>query len=132
MSDELDFSSCVEAIESSYEFMLAYAAQGRDKEGESGDGPSIRVFLTSLSEALGAIDGALKAEITMGPRDNSAQLEKFSTVLGDDASRARAAVDLALSVPSITSQLVDNLNASIHLRALLTSLFLMDEAVQAR
>jgi hypothetical protein len=29
--------------------------------------------------------------------------------------------------PSISSQLIENLNASIHLRALLTDLFLLDE-----
>jgi hypothetical protein len=32
---------------------------------------------------------------------------------------------------SISSQLVDNLNASIHLRALLTDLFLIDEVLKA-
>lgn len=132
MSDDLNFSACVEAIESSYEFMLAYAAQGRDKEGVSGDGPSIRAFLTSLSAALGALDGALKAEIAEGARENTEQLNTFAAVLGDDAGRASAAVDLVLSVPSISSQVVDNLNASIHLRALLTSLFLMDEVVKSR
>ena len=131
MSDPLNFSACVEAIESSYEFMLANAAQGRDKEGVSGDGPSIRVFLTSLSDALGALDGAMKDEIASRAPGNVAQLETFSVVLADDASRAGAAVNMALSVPSISSQLIDNLNASIHLRALLTTLFLMDEAVQS-
>jgi hypothetical protein len=32
--------------------------------------------------------------------------------------------------PSISSQLIDNLNASIHLRALLTDLFLIDEILR--
>ena len=41
--------------------------------------------------------------------------------------RALAALELVLAQPSISSQLVDNLNASIHLRALLTDLFLIDE-----
>jgi hypothetical protein len=36
---------------------------------------------------------------------------------------------LALSQRAIGSQLVDNLNASIHLRALPTDLFLIDEAI---
>jgi hypothetical protein len=35
-----------------------------------------------------------------------------------------------LAQPGISSQLVDNLNASIHLRALLTDLFLIDEIVR--
>jgi hypothetical protein len=37
----------------------------------------------------------------------------------------------ALTQRAICSQLVDNLNASIHLRALLTDLFLIDEAIAA-
>jgi len=36
-----------------------------------------------------------------------------------------------LAQPIISSQLIDNLNASIHLRALLTDLFLIDEIIKA-
>ena len=52
----------------------------------------------------------------------------FIAMLNKDAADARTAVGLVLAQPSISSQLVDNLNASIHLRALLTDLFLMDES----
>jgi hypothetical protein len=41
-------------------------------------------------------------------------------------------VDLVLAQPAISSQLIDNLNASIHLRALLTDLFLITEIVAAQ
>ena len=51
-------------------------------------------------------------------------------MLNRDAGDARAAVGLVLAQPSISSQLIDNLNASIHLRALLTDLFLIDEIVR--
>ena len=51
----------------------------------------------------------------------------FLSVLGRDAGDALAAMALVLAQPAISSQLVDNLNASIHLRALLTDLFLVDE-----
>jgi hypothetical protein len=37
---------------------------------------------------------------------------------------------LVLSQATISSQLIDNLNASIHLRALLTDLFLIDEILK--
>jgi len=47
-----------------------------------------------------------------------------------DAGAAGAAVRLALTMPSISSQLIDNLNASIHVRALLTDVFLIDEALK--
>jgi hypothetical protein len=39
-------------------------------------------------------------------------------------------MELVLAQPSISSQLIDNLNASIHLRALLTDLFLLDEVAK--
>ncbi len=54
----------------------------------------------------------------------------FMAVLDRDARDAQAAVRLVLAQPAISSQLVDNLNASIHLRALLTDLFLIDEVLK--
>jgi len=48
--------------------------------------------------------------------------------LVDDAKKAYAAIDLVLTQKNISSEIVDNLNASIHLRALLTDLFLLSEA----
>jgi len=126
----MNVRACIDAIESGYEFMLAYAAQGRDKEGVSADGPSIRNFLTSMSQALGEIDECLAAEIS--GHDNPDALKAYASVVENDARIAKTAVDLVLSVQSITSQLIDNLNASIHLRALLTSLFLIDEAMKPK
>jgi hypothetical protein len=41
-------------------------------------------------------------------------------------------VELVLAQPRISSQLVDNLNASAHLRALLADLFLVGEVLRAR
>jgi hypothetical protein len=37
---------------------------------------------------------------------------------------------MVLAQPTISSQLIDNLNASIHLRALLTDLFLLGEILR--
>ena len=53
----------------------------------------------------------------------------FLAVLDRDARDSLAAIELVLAQPSISSQLVDNLNASIHLRALLTDLFLVGEVL---
>jgi hypothetical protein len=39
-------------------------------------------------------------------------------------------MEMVLAQPAISSQLIDNLNASIHLRALLTDLFLIDEILK--
>ena len=59
-------------------------------------------------------------------------METFGNVSGvdRDAVASRAAVAIVLSLPGISSQVIDNLNASIHLRALLTDLFLVDEVLK--
>ncbi len=54
----------------------------------------------------------------------------FFAAVEADARVALGAVRLVLARPDIGSQLVDNLNASIHLRALLTDLFVVDEALK--
>lgn len=120
----------ISVIEASYEFMLAYAAQGRDVEARD-TAPSIRAVLTDLSRAIGAIEGHLKTAIQGLGAVDIEPLNTFATILGQDAKRAKAALDVVLCVPSITSLLVDNINATVHIRALLTSMFLMDEALSS-
>jgi hypothetical protein len=56
--------------------------------------------------------------------------QDFLVVLDRDARDSLAVVHLVLAQPNISSQLIDNLNASIHLRALLTDLFLIDEILK--
>jgi hypothetical protein len=106
----------IEAVESAYEFTLAYAAQGR-LDDVAGPGPRIRDVLDELLAALDAL-------ADMIPDDVGA----FRGVVVDDLAKSRAAVALVLGCRRIGSELIDNLNASIHLRALLTDLFLISEA----
>ena len=51
-------------------------------------------------------------------------------VVRQDAVKASAAIRLVLEQPAVSSQMIDNLNASIHLLALLTDLFLLDETLK--
>jgi hypothetical protein len=67
------------------------------------------------------------AQLSVDP----APYQAFIQVIERDARDAQAAVQLVIAQPFIGSALVDNLNASIHLRALLTDLFLIDEALKA-
>lgn len=120
-------AEAITAIERAYEFMLAYAAQGRDFEDPQA-GKSIRHYLTTLQDALGTIAALVEAHDKGG---KPPIFGPYVEVLRDDAEKAKAAVAVALSLPSIGSQLVDNLNASIHLRALLTDIFLVDEALKS-
>jgi len=117
-------------IEECYEFMLAYAAQGLRTEPGGGGGSQIRTLLTKCDSALDGLGDVLAQLVRSEQLQPVEKYDAFIAVLNRDAGDARAAVGLVLAQPSISSQLVDNLNASIHLRALLTDLFLIDEIVR--
>ena len=117
-------------IEESYEFMLAYAAQGLKSEPGSGAGSQIRSTLQVIDKALDGLGGVFTTIVRDDKLQPASSYDNFIAVLERDANDARAAVQLALAQRSISSQMIDNLNASIHLRALLTDLFLIDEIVR--
>lgn len=122
--DRASVAERIDAVEEAYEFCLAYAAQGR-RGDEAGAGAEIRRF---LERALAALDGIADAAGANARGD--AAVQAFLEVLRGDVAKASAAIRLVLARPAISSQLVDNLNASIHLRALLTDLFLIDESLK--
>ena len=115
----------ISEIEEAYEFMLSYAAQGHQR-GMEGD--LIRNYLKRADAALEGIGDAATAAADATGAD-PAIFRPFVATLDEDARKARAGLRLALPQRAIGSQLIDNLNASIHLRALLTDLFLIDEAI---
>jgi hypothetical protein len=122
------FDAAIDSIESGYEFLLAYAAQGRrsDRDGPSGREPRAR--LTAMNEALEALPELVQAFAQSERAECLSQCSAYFEAFGRDAAVAAAAVRLVLAQTDISSQLVDNLNASIHLRAVLTDIFLIDEA----
>jgi len=119
-----------DAIEECYEFMLAYAGQGLDNEQSGGAGAQIRQFLTKCEGALAGLAEFIGEFVKRLNIESAAPYTAFMHVIDRDARDALAAVRLVLAQPSISSQLVDNLNASVHLRALLTDLFLIDELLK--
>jgi hypothetical protein len=124
--DELD--RAIDAIEGGYEFLLAYAAQGRHTDRDAGAGLGPRQRLEAMAEALGALPDLARGIAAGG--GSSRDFDAFLDALARDAAVSIAAIRLVLSRRDISSQIVDNLNASIHLRALLTDVFLIDEALK--
>jgi hypothetical protein len=119
-------------IEECYEFMLAYAAQGLPSDEGSQTGGQVREF---LSRAVNALNGLAESCATAVRNRDLEPIEKYQAffdVIDRDARDSLAALELVLVQPAISSQLVDNLNASIHLRALLTDLFLVDELLKTQ
>ena len=121
-----------ETIEQAYEFMLAYAAQGLSGDANSQSGGQLRELLARAARALDGIAARYAEVVFAEDRQPADRFRAFLAVLDRDAGSSLAAIELVLAQPSISSQLVDNLNASIHVRALLTDLFLIDEILKDR
>ena len=126
-----ELNARIDVIEEAYEFFLAYASQGLPSDQNNDTGRQAREYLrrcdgalTGLGEFLATFVGRLGVEAV-------APFLTFISVIDADAKQAQAAIQLVIAQPAISSQIVDNLNASIHLRALLTDLFLFDEVVKS-
>jgi hypothetical protein len=127
----MDVTGRCNAIEECYEFMLAYAAQGVVEESGSGAAGQLRTLLGRAESALDGLADAYRAAVERNRLEPADRYRVFLNVLDRDARDALAAVRLVIAQPSLSSQIIDNLNASIHVRALLTDLFLIDEILKA-
>lgn len=124
-----DLKARIDAIEGGYEFFLAYAAQGLTTDQGARSSGELRDFLGKMEAAL---DGLADVFRTVAKEDQAAPRgawDDLIRVLESDASAALAVVRLVASRRGVSSQLIDNLNANIHLRALLTDLFVMDDLI---
>ena len=122
VSEAATLEAHIDTIERGYEFLLAYAAQGRQDDA----GTEVRSVLAAMLAALGELGPQAHAVLAGGGADIGAWLD----ALARDAAVARGALALVLARPRIGSLLVDNLNASVHLRALLTDVFLLEQSLK--
>lgn len=125
----IEFLERCEVIEECYEFLLAYAGQGLPSD-EGQHGGQVRDFLQRAVGALAGLAESCRRAIESSELEAPEKHEAFCSMLERDTSDSLAVIDLVLAQPSISSQLVDNLNASSHLRALLTDLFLIGEILR--
>ncbi len=124
MTNITEIRKNIELVEEAYEFMLAYASQGRAEEGAGPDGAHIRTFLTQFSDATDRIiedlDKLSKPNGEMGTFINSAK---------SDAETVKSVMSIMLQKGNISSEMVDNANGLITVRSYLTALFFIDKAV---
>lgn len=121
MSDSI--RAQIERIEEAYEFMLAYAAQGRSDEGAGPDGAHIRTFLAQFDTAAAAIADELDA--LPGAGEAEAFLDSFRA----DTAIVTSVLRTMLARDQVTSEVVDNANGLIAVRAYLTGLFFLDKVL---
>lgn len=120
-----------DAIEGGYEMMLAYAAQGLPTDQGAANSGQLREHLSRFDGALTGLAVFYREAATalgVGPKD---AVDGFLDVVARDATATQAALRLVLGQAGISSQMVDNLNASIHVRALLTDVFVVDEILKS-
>ncbi len=129
-------AATIDTIERAYEYLLAYAAQGRTDDAGTDARATIETLFAALAvigrQAHAAFLDPAEAAATGAAVDADvvASVAAYLAAVEQDALIARGAVGLVLSRPRVGSLLVDNLNASVHLRALLTDAFLLDQALQ--
>ena len=114
----------IERIEEAYEFMLAYAAQGRSDEGAGPDGAHIRTFLNQFDAAATAIEGEL--DTVPGAAEEASA---FLAALKADSAIVKSVLHSMLARERITSEVVDNANGLISVRSYLTGLFFLDKSL---
>ena len=127
-----ELGSRINIIEEAYEFMLAYASQGLSTDQGNDTGRQAREYLKRCDAAMSGLPGVFTRYVEHESLQPTAPYDAFIAVIERDAKHSQAAIQLVLAQPAISSQMVDNLNASIHLRALLTDLFLIDEVFKSR
>ena len=114
----------IERIEEAYEFMLAYAAQGRSDEGAGPDGAHIRTFLSQFDAAVAAIVDEL--DTVPGAGDEASA---FLAALKADSAIVTSVLRSMLARDGIASEVVDNANGLISVRSYLTGLFFLDKSL---
>ena len=128
----IDFLERSDVIEECYEYLLGYAAQGLPTDEDSAAGREVRTRLQQAREALIGLGESCKRAVIDQQFEPAAHYDGFRSTLERDAKDSVACIDLVLAQPALSSQLIDNLNASIHVRALLTDLFLLGEVLRTR
>ena len=128
----IEFLARCDTLEECYEFMLAYAGQGLPRDEGNSSGSRIRTFLERTSQALKGLADSYALAVAEHELEPAGRYRAFEAVIDRDSTDSLAAIELVLAQPSISSQLIDNLNASIHLRALITDLFLVGEILRTR
>ena len=86
-----------------------------------------RSFLTKISGLVFGNIVARLSEPDAGPTDERRQ---FNALAMEDIVKSRIALALVRAQSRISSELIDNLNASIHLRTVLTNLWLLSETLE--
>jgi len=119
-----ELREAIEVVEEAYEFMLAYAAQGKQTEHETTGASQIRGFLERFRTALNTISNYTEA-VLPATGSTTALSEHFAR----DTDVMKSILDVLTAQSNITSDMIDNTNGMIAVRSFLTDLFFVDQVL---
>jgi hypothetical protein len=114
-----DQSNAISQIEEAYEYMLAYAAQGKSTEGAGPGGASIRDFLANFLKGANTLETWIEGASDIAPEVRNEYLKASSLISG--------VINMMLQKDNISSEIVDNANALMATRHYLTLVFFLDK-----
>jgi len=114
-----DPTQTIESIEEAFEYMLAYAAQGRTQEGAGPEGTSIRTFIDNFISGNKSLVSFVDEEASIPKALKDEFMASSAFISG--------VLDALKGSKNISSELVDNANALIGIRHYLTMMFFIDK-----
>jgi hypothetical protein len=128
MAGSAELALSIATFERGYDALLAYGKLHRKDD----TGSDIRHTLVSMHAALDGLGPLVASIIGAGSSETARVAADFVSAVTDDARKARGAIALVLSSAAISSRLVGSLDTNVHLRALLSDLRLVDQALRPR
>ena len=124
MTSHKDIREEIEKVEEAYEYMLAYAAQGRADEGEGAEGVQIRIFIKQFLSSIEVLAGSLESL-----SKSSVELKTYIDSFKGESDIMASVLKIILANDNISSEVIDNANGLISVRSYLTSLFFIDKSI---
>ena len=124
MTSHKDIREEIEKVEEAYEYMLAYAAQGRADEGEGAEGVEIRIFIKQFLSSIEVLAGSLESL-----SKSSVELKTYIDSFKGESDIMASVLKIILANDNISSEVIDNANGLISVRSYLTSLFFIDKSI---
>ena len=124
MTSHKDIREEIEKVEEAYEYMLAYAAQGRADEGEGAEGVQIRIFIKQFLSSIEVLAGSLESL-----SKSSVELKTYIDSFNGESDIMASVLKIILANDNISSEVIDNANGLISVRSYLTSLFFIDKSI---
>ena len=119
-----ELRSAIDDVEEAYEFMLAYAAQGRQTEADTGGESQIRGFLQRFRAGLDVFSNHTAVLLPDGGTTSA-----YAAHFNRDTQTMKSILDMLIASSNITSDMIDNTNGMIAVRSFLTNMFFVDQVL---